>query len=174
MDSLMFWRLENRSRIHFKPERRTYAYLFWYACMSFPLSLNVALQSCGISGHINLNPRVSSMSAKVPLHVWSCAFMFICPSRAPARAKGEYESSGWHWGDLWQGLLIRLLFIQSVFFPVAQTAPISWLLLCTLTGVMRQNACPFSARHSVLNSSDLQSLLYQGIHLGQRAIIEET
>lgn len=49
-------------------------------CVSLTLSLYVVLQHCSISRHINPNPRVSSTSAKVPLHVWSCGFMFICPS----------------------------------------------------------------------------------------------
>lgn len=64
------------------------------------LSLHVELQHCSISRHINLNPRLFSASSKVPPHVWSSGFVFICPSRAPARAKGEYESSSWHRGDL--------------------------------------------------------------------------
>lgn len=63
-----------------------------HASPYLPLSPYVALQCCRISGHINLNPRVSSTGAKVPLCVWSCGLMFICPSRVSAQAKGECES----------------------------------------------------------------------------------
>lgn len=159
MDSLMLWGLEkkkNHSRINFKPDKekktKNWACIYIFVLVSLHVSLSlslshVALRRWGIRGHINLNPRVSSASAKVPLHVWSVMFMCAC------------SGQGWMW-EL--GLALRWLIVGitkkkaiilslshihtlSVFFsPAAPTAPISWLPLCTLLGATRQSAYSFS------------------------------
>lgn len=109
-DSLMLWRL-SESQTWYRKKKMNLVCL-WTVFVLITCMANLSLCKwhyshyyCSIRGHINLNLKCQGPSACVDLGI----FMSVCPSWAPARAKGECESSSWNRGGLWQGLLKRLL-----------------------------------------------------------------
>lgn len=96
----------------------------------------------------------------MPASLFMCGFMFISGSHASARARGECESLGCQWGDLWWGLLKRLLFshlhtLTHTVLVFTLTAPISWLLLCALPHESHELGCILSSDcYTQLNGSD--------------------